>query len=319
MITGAKHESRYRDRLDGMPAPKHGRHTALLGIANLGFMAGKTSEDVHDDLRRVTADNPMPDNEIRAAVMKAASDHGAGSTYRPMPKPTPLIKDGKAALQRIIDQAPFSDAADLFEISPIRLNDSPESDRVLLLKTHFKTHELVFIGDRLELGVIGQNIRTAAEWIVFFATGGTAGPHIIINPLNGIPAPKKSGDGDTQRGDGNVKTFRHCLVEFDDLPREDQIKFWSAAKLPILALIDSGGKSIHAWIDVSKLSNVTTGELWNQEIKINLYEKILCPLGVDRSCSNPSRLSRLPGYMRVETGKQQRLLWLATEGQRVAG
>ena len=101
------------------------------------------------------------------------------------------------------------------------------------------------------MGVLGQNIRTASEWIAFFEAGGTAGPYIIVNPLSGEAAPKKDGDGDTYRGDGNVKTFRHCLVEFDNLTREDQIRFWSAAKLPVLALIDSGGKSIHAWLDVA--------------------------------------------------------------------
>jgi hypothetical protein len=312
-------KSRYHDRLRDMPAPGQGRHPALLGIANLGVMAGKTQEDVHEDLRRVTAAAPMPDNEIRAAVLKAAADHGAGSSYRPTPKPAPLIKDGKAALQRIIDQGAISDDADLFEISPIRLNDSPEADRVLLLKTHFKSHELVFIGERYEEGVVGQSIRTVAEWIVFFATGGKAGPYIIINPFTGKASPKKSGDGESYRCDGSIAAYPHCLVEFDNIPREDQIRFWSAAKLPILALIDSGGKSIHAWLDVQKLSNVTTGELWNQEIKINLYEKILCPLGVDRSCCNPSRLSRLPGYMRAETGKHQRLLWLSKEGRQVTG
>ena len=81
------------------------------------------------------------------------------------------------------------------------------------------------------------------------------------------------------RGDGNVKAFRHCLVEFDTLSREDQIRFWSAAKLPILALIDTGGKSIHAWLDVQKLFNVSTSEQWDQNIKIGLYEKALIPLG----------------------------------------
>jgi hypothetical protein len=312
-------QARYDDRLNNFPIPGNNRHGALLGTANLGVMAGKPTDAVHDDLRRITANNPMPDNEIRAAVMKAASDHGAGSTYRPVPKPAHLIKDGKAALRRIIDQGTISEDADLWDASPVRLFDTPETDRIMLLETLFAPDDLVFIGDRYEDGVVGHNIRTATAWNGFFQAGGKAGPFIIVNPLTGIPAPKKSGDGDTQRGDFNVATFRHCLVEFDNLGREDQVRFWSAAKLPILALIDSGGKSIHAWLDVSKLSPVTSGEQWNQEIKIKLYEKILCPLGVDRLCCNPSRLSRLPGHLRAETGKMQRLLWLSKEGRQVTG
>lgn len=299
-----------------MPAPAQGRHTALLGIANLAIMAGKTPDAVHDDLRRVTADNPMPDSEIRAAVLKAASDHGTGSSYRPTPKPAPLIKDGKAALQRIIDAGPISNDADLWEASPVRLYDTVETDPILLLKTQFAPDDLVFIGDRYEDGVVGQNIRTAAEWIVFFSTGGKAGPFIIVNPFTGKAGLTKDGK-DSYRCDDSISAFKHCLVEFDNLPGVDQIRFWSAAKLPILALIDSGGKSIHAWLDVSKLSNVSNCDQWNREIKTKLYEKILCPLGVDSSCCNPSRLSRLPGHRRAETGKFQRILWLSREGRRV--
>jgi hypothetical protein len=307
--------SRYQDRLRSMPAPGQGRHTAILAIANLGIMAGAAQDDIHDDIRRAT-DGGLPDHEIRAAILKAAKDHGSGSIYQLPPRPAPLIKDGKAAVRRIISQGTISEEADLWDASPVRLY-SVETDPSMLLNLLFEPDEFVFIGDRLEPGIIGHNIRTAASWNSFFQAGGMAGPHIIINPLTGKPAPKKAGDGYTLRGDGNVKTFRHCLVEFDNLTREDQIRFWSAAKLPIRALIDSGGKSIHAWLDVQKLFTVTTAEQWNTNIKIGLYEKILISMGVDRACCNPSRLSRLPGYFREEHGKYQRLLWLSSEGRRV--
>jgi hypothetical protein len=237
-----------------MPRPGEGRHQALLAIANLGVLAGAAPEQIHDDIRR--AADGLPDGEIYAAILKAANDHGArGMNYRPTPRPVPLIPNGKIALQRIINQGAISDEADLWEASPIRLYDSTEQDPILILETLFDPHEFIFIGDRLEPGVIKKNIRTVAAWIGFFEAGGKAGPFVIINPLSGEPAPKKSGDGDSLRGDSNVKTFRHCLVEFDNLSREDQLRFWSAAKLPIRALIDSGGKSIHAWLDVQKIGS----------------------------------------------------------------
>jgi len=135
-------------------------------------------------------------------------------------------------------------------------------------------------------------------------------PHIIIPPLNGLPGGKKAGEGTTYRGDGNVKTFKYCLAEFDTLSREDQIQFWTAVKLPIVCLIDSGGKSIHAWLKVSELAQVERLEQWATHIKRRLYDQGLIPLGVDSACSNPSRLSRLPGHLR-DTGKNQRILWLA--------
>jgi hypothetical protein len=52
------------------------------------------------------------------------------------------------------------------------------------------------------------------------------------------------------------------VAEFDNLSREDQIRFWSAVKLPIVALIDSGGKSTHCWLEVSKLATVETFDQW---------------------------------------------------------
>lgn len=164
---------------------------------------------------------------------------------------------------------------------------------------------------------MGTNIKTAKQWREHSKTGAKMGPHFCINPLNGIPSPKKSGDGTTLRGDSNVKTFRYCLIEFDNLDRESQIKFFSAIKLPIRVLIDSGNRSIHAFVDVQKLASVTTLDQWQTEIKGRLYDTILSGLGIDSACSNPARLSRLPGHFRGEKQAYQRLLWLSPEGRTI--
>ena len=190
-------------------------------------------------------------------------------------------------------------------------------DTILFLETLFKHDDQIWIGDRYDEGIVGTTIRFRDQWISYFRNGGKIPPHIILNPLTGMSAPKKSGDGVTFRGDGNVATYRFCMAEFDRLNREDQIRFWSAIKLPIRALIDSGGKSIHAWIDVSKLSTVETPAQWQSEIKERLYDRILTPLEVDAACSNPARLSRLPGHYRSEKQAWQRLLWLSPEGRTV--
>jgi hypothetical protein len=104
------------------------------------------------------------------------------------------------------------------------------------------------------------------------------------------------------------------MAEFDTLSREDQLRFWSVVSLPIIALVDTGGKSIHAWLDVSKIAKVTSSEKWTTEIKGRLYDRILKPLGVDGACSNPARLSRLPGHLREEKNEYQKLLYLDPGG-----
>jgi len=179
----------------------------------------------------------------------------------------------------------------------------------------YEDDDLIFIGEAMSPGIMDVNIKTAKQWREYLKTGGKTGPHFCINPLNGIPSQKKNGDGTTLRGDANVKTYRYCLIEFDCIDRESQIKFFSAIKLPIRALIDSGNRSIHALIDVQKLATVQTADDWQYHVKGRLYDQILAPMGIDAACSNPARLSRLPGHYRTENQAWQRLLWLSPEGR----
>ena len=312
-------ESRYIEALRTIPAPGgNGCHTSLLGVANLGIMTGKDPHELHEEIRQAipAGQRRVRDSEITDAINKALADH-QGGTFTPRPRPAPAVRNGNAARQRIINQGRISDDADLWEESPVKIKCLPEETPGLLLSTLFEPDDLVWIGEHHQAGILGKTIRRASEWVEHFQGGGMTGPHIIINPLDGIPRPKKSGDGETLRGDHNVFAFRYCMVEFDDLSREDQIRFWSAVKLPIVALIDTGGKSIHAWVQVSKLATVNTLEQWQENIKIKLYDRILAPLGVDAACSNPSRLSRLPGHYREEKHTTQRLLWLSSEGRPV--
>jgi hypothetical protein len=310
----------YNIALHNIPAPGAGCHPYLLTVANLGTFANLDPEQIYNDIRQAipTGGRCVPDNEIFKTVQKARRDY-KGGTFTPQPRPKTVIQNGKAALQKIIDQAQIEDPVDLWEASPLRLLDDPAADAILLLKTLFKTDDLIFIGDRHDRGIVGKTIRTTADWIDYYQGGGATAPFIIINPLSGESAPTKGGDKETLRGDLCIKDFRYCLIEFDNLNHEDQIKFWSAVKLPIVTLIDSGGKSIHGWIDVKQLSQVTTAGEWETEIKGRLYDRILRPLGVDTTCSNPARLSRLPGHWRDKGAKAiQRILWLSPEGRPVA-
>ncbi len=127
------------------------------------------------------------------------------------------------------------------------------------------------------LGVIARKdtIRTAANWITFFRNGGKTTPHIILRPLTGATALKKTGEGKTLRSDGNIVPYRLCITDFDNILREAQVWFWSAARIPVVCLIDRGGKSIHAWFDVQKRATVETSAQWETEIKQNLYDRTI--------------------------------------------
>jgi len=302
---------RYQDRLASIPPPGgNGCHPALLACANLGVLQGLDPAVIHADIRAhiPTGGRRVADKEIQDAINRALRDHDAGGSYQAPPPPT--VKNGEAVLKAITSKATIKDEYELWEASPIRFLDGPQHDPELFLSSMFKPTDLVFIGDRLEPGVVGQNIRTATVWVRFFQAGGTAGPFVLTNPLTGRPAPKKAGDGETYRGDGCIAEYKYALGEFDGLDLETQIKFWSAVDLPVKALVYSGNKSIHGWIDVRELAGVESADAWDRHVKGRLFRGLLEPVGVDPACKNSARLARLPGFYR--TGKQawQRILWM---------
>jgi len=311
-------QHRYRNKLENIPRPGTGCHPYLLGVANLGFLLGLTPEKVFSDIRHAIppGSRRVPDREIRDTINKAFGGF-RGDVFFPHPRNTPAIQPRKADLQKLIGQGPFLDGAGFREASPVTLCDDPLRHTVLLLSTLYAPDDLIWIGDKYDAGDRGRTIRTAAEWITYFEEGGTTAPYIMPNPLSGEPG--KTQDGRPSfRCDAAVGKYRFVVIEFDKISKEDQFRFWSVVKLFVVALIDSANKSIHAWLDLQKHVQVKTYEQWTQHVKVSLYNRILTPLGLDSSNSNPSRLSRLPGHLRAETGPYQRLLWLSAEGRRVA-
>jgi RecA-family ATPase len=166
---------------------------------------------------------------------------------------------------------------------------------------------------------------TAAQWQErVLAKGGIdrcfttrLGLFVRINPM------RRNGSKNE-----DVTAFRHVLVEFDagpdgsPLPKEIQHAAILASGLPITALIDSGNKSLHAWVRVEARDEAEyrrrVGKVWDW------FEGH--PL--DRQNRNPSRLSRCPDGWRTVNGepRQQQLLalglgaenWDAWEGQQTA-
>jgi hypothetical protein len=117
--------SRYTDNLLDQWITGTGVHSRVMSTANLGVLAGLPPQQIHDDLwRAIPKDRKNPEREIQDAINKALSDHHGG-TYTARPKPTPVVRDGEVALQRIIEQGKIQTEVDLWEASPIRLWEAP--------------------------------------------------------------------------------------------------------------------------------------------------------------------------------------------------
>jgi len=181
-----------------------------------------------------------------------------------------------------------------------------------LLETCFMPDEFVAIAVAGE-GKDGAPVpkrgktRTAAQWIRHIeAKGGIEeifpaklGLYVRINPMR---------DGGARNQD--VAAFRHVLVEFDcdaagkPIPKEKQLAAIVTSGLPVSALIDSGNKSLHAWIRVDAPDEA------QYRLRVDaVYEKFK-HLNLDRQNRNPSRLSRCPdGFRQVGSElRRQRLL-----------
>lgn len=123
----------------------------------------------------------------------------------------------------------------------------------------------------------------------FLKKAGEPGIFCAINPL------KVGGTKDT-----DVLAFRHALIEFDDLPKEQQWTLYRKSNLPCAAVIDSGGRSLHAWVKVDAKSR----DEYNERVRM-IYDHF-ADYKPDIKNRNPSRLSRFVNCARL--GSRQRLL-----------
>jgi hypothetical protein len=130
----------------------------------------------------------------------------------------------------------------------------------------------------------------------------SVGTFLRINPVRQSPSgPTKSSD---------IARFPHLLIEHDNLTKEDQAALLASLELPIAVIIDSGGKSLHAWLSM----NMKINQRGNFMLAARRIMALLKPLGFDLSNSDSSRLSRAPGFERTDDQEKgatlQRLLYL---------
>jgi hypothetical protein len=106
----------------------------------------------------------------------------------------------------------------------------------------------------------------------------------------------------------NVFVLRNFLIEFDQLPLEEQIPFMKKLGLPYSACIYSGGKSYHFIISLKEPLFHHVGELKSNgllQYKDIFYRiHFLCEEKNDRACSDPARFTRFPNAFRAGTVQQ---------------
>lgn len=301
--------------LEQLPRPGGGgAHRAIFAAGCHGARAGLTQEEVCADLcaKLPEGTRRVSDREIEEGVAAGFADVlGAASDERPR-RPPALVAPG--TFDRLVERGRGATEADVASRSPVPLAGEPWETACRLLEALYRSEELLFVGDDRTPGRLGESIRPAGEWAgLIRELRRVPWPKVMPNPLSGVAAPKRSGEGETLRGDGCVAAHRFAVLEMDAASIEDQLAFWAVARLPLAALVCSGGKSLHGWVRV----DCRDAAEWERDIEGRLFPSFWVPLGFDGACKNEARLSRMPGHWRVETGASQRLLWLAPHGEAV--
>ncbi len=117
------------------------------------------------------------------------------------------------------------------------------------------------------------------------------GAWIRFNPLDGQGCK-----------DVNVTDFKYALVESDGMELEKQHAMIQELELPVVCMVHSGRKSIHAIV------RIDAGNYEEYRKRVDYLYTVCQKNGfkMDKNNRNPSRLSRMPGVMR--NGQKQFLI-----------
>lgn len=221
--------------------------------------------------------------------------------------------------EQFLGKFPSLNKADLMKRSPLTIPEDPHTQFAVAVENLFEPDDTVelkvaqFVSRQTKAVPGPANYRrSASEWAQIAHArsldallGENCGVFMRINPVDGT-RPGSGAYGATK--DSDIVRFERVLIEHDCLPQEIQIALLSTLALPISAIIESGGSSVHALIKVGAQDY----DSYVQETE-GLRDLLRDYFGFDPTTINPSRLTRAPGFSRQERDRghtRQRLLYL---------
>lgn len=311
------------------PAPVGHRHKQAIRIAIALIGQGFAPEATFTQLRGMygaDVSNRELTDVIAWSTMKARQPcshvrsprHGGSAPKRFSPE-TELSDEQKVAnVSRWLGRF-HCHRDDLWHASPWRPLENWRSDSLMLFAALYGNQEYINVVTDFTIEEIDGRLKAHPkgagttllrdDWMRRIRDNGTpestAGGWMRPNPV------QQAGSG--RNGaimDLDVTSYRFCLLESDALPIEVQLSLWARLPLPIAAIVESGGRSVHAWV----MFNCSDAADFRAKAR-RLYD-LLGQFGICTSNKNPSRLARLPGAQRkigaTEDGAQ-RLLYLNPE------
>ena len=181
--------------------------------------------------------------------------------------------------------------AQILSDSPLLVADRDPDHQFRTWLRLWPAHSHVWIGDVYSTGKPEHrtHFRPVAEWYQIGPVMGNYTCGAAFKP------------GSFQRSNANIVGERFMVVESDTLAKDEVGAIFAylqrRLKYPLHCIIDTAGKSLHAWFDAPK------NPLLENRLKAGLVA-----LGCDPKVFTHSQPVRVPGAWRE--GKLQRLVWL---------
>jgi hypothetical protein len=295
------------------PAPPGHRHHQALKIAVSLIGQGLSPNAVFAHLREMHAQaTDFGDREIRGLIDWAVAQNpspcggvngGSRVVSRAVPVPARVTPEQAICNVESFLKGWRCDETDLWHASKWYPCEDFRKDAAQLIAALYCPDDFVnvvteFSSEKLADGKEKACPRGAGltlrrdDWLRRLSSNlppqSAAGAWIRPNPVKGL---RGSGHGGAHT-DQDVAAYRHLLLESDDLPIELQLSFWVRLALPVAALIDTGGRSVHAWVKLD-----CKDEAEYRETAAEIYTPLV-RFGLCLNNKNPSRLARLPGVKR---------------------
>jgi len=172
--------------------------------------------------------------------------------------------------------------------------DPATVDAAMFLKTLYRPGEKVGVVSYYYATTIGQGLTLWPD-----AAPPTRAPEpkpcgvwFINQPIDGQYHPADEGDKMSCRNHRAVTAWRYLVIESDEAPTVLWLKAIAQLPLRIAALYSSGGRSVHALVEVNCATKAEC------DIEAEVMKTALVQLGADTRALTPVRLTRLPGCWR---------------------
>jgi len=256
--------------------------------------AGRSAFEIERELNRQV--------ETAYAGFVKGADVSLANPFKPKPK---ALAVNSAAVADITESGPG--VYDLWEGSPIRFEDD-QSHAEEIIDALFSADEYLSVG--FDKNHVTHETREELR--------GRLHKFSFI-----VPAPMHTEGGTTQEGrhsfrcQNAVKVRRYVVAEFDKLKDRDKQAslIWHLRSfLPLMLVLDSAGKSLHAWFYCEGLDESEGGRL-------NRFIRHAISLGADPAGLRLGQYVRMPDGVRkandpLEEDKRQTVIFFNPEGIR---